>query len=82
MVITDVTYSRDGTTGTTAQVTLMPASVLAIEPAALNALSARFLPDADKPSALGAANPGIGPAVTAPNAGSGGNIRSHDGSGV
>jgi hypothetical protein len=67
-VITEVSYRRDGQNGTQALVTLMPPAALDIEPAALNAITARSI--TPPPGGLGDPSTPTTP-PTAPNAGGG-----------
>jgi prophage tail gpP-like protein len=67
-VIAGVTFKRDGRSGTTAQVTLMPAEALTIEPITLNPYEQRALTSGQPTSPTGPAGTSTGNDVTAPNA--------------
>lgn len=66
-VITDVVYRRDGRSGTTAHVTLMPPEAISVEPSSLNALDARFASPRQGPQAdpLGPGAPAAPPTSAA-----------------
>ena len=71
-VIIEVTYKRDGRSGTTAEIILMPPQALTIEPSALDGLSMRSIsPDTSSGSATGAALASPATPPSAPNAGDG-----------
>ena len=57
LVITQVTYKRDGRTGTTCNVVLMPKDAISIEPSALMAIQARALSPSGQPGPLGDPTP-------------------------
>ena len=69
-VIAEVTYSRNGRSGTTATVVLYPPEAFSIEPSAPNAVQARMLhPDTSSGGATGAAPALPATQPSAPNAG-------------
>ena len=67
-LITDVQFRRDGQSGTSAVVALMPPEALAVQPSAFNALDARRLNPGPANAPLGDGQPPAKP-PTAPNAG-------------
>ena len=72
-VIVEVTYNRNGRSGTTATVVLCPPEALSIEPSAPNAVQQRLLhPDASSGGATGAAPASPATPPSAPNAGTDG----------
>ena len=78
-VITEVNYRRNGQSGTTTTLTLMPPEALTVEPSLLSAGEARFLVDRPTPTGSPTATPAP---VSAPNAGADFNPRRGDGPGL
>ena len=85
-IIASWKFTRNGQQGTTAEITLMPPEAFAIAPSALNTVNYQIaqanLAAQQAQATLGARNPGAGPALTSPNAGASGNVRSGEGYGL
>jgi prophage tail gpP-like protein len=75
-------FVRNGQRGTVCDITLMPPQAFSTEPSALQGTNFAIAQASQQAAIDARTTSGAGPAITAPNAGAGGNVRAHEGYGL